>query len=1034
MIFRRLRTEGFINLPDRWWEFWPGLQLVRGPNEAGKTALRRALTLAIFQDAATTDKKVRAMRKWGAGGVKLQLEFEHAGTLYRIERDFEEGKNLLETPDSATHLRNKEKIREQLRQMLPIPDEAAFRASACMAQDELRIEEPGRIHDLIEQRVISAGDVNVADLVGELRAAIRERHKGETRAAQRPGIFRDIEDKLAALQQQSEAARRELEQCEHAASELKACERELAAAQQQLKTLKERQRRHKLFHEASKEQESKARELLRIEEGIGQAQKLDNEIAGLQQQLSGREGPLKTLGQEVENAGQLVRLQEELTAATQEAEHLQTQADAVGRLQQRIEALRAEMEQLPVRKDEAENAFHHLPGEIVRLEKALDQDRAAQQSRQNDLATSEQGLGEIERQLAALTSERGPLESARDRAGACAAAGKQLMDCNQELRTSGDLLQQLQTIEQELQKASAQARSLSEDRFRQLRADIEAYRNALSGERMAIGGEGAAPIRVRVDGQEEVTVASGQEVCFQRRAQMTIGGTARVTVENRNQAAAQLEQAEAELAKLLRDSSCETPEQFEAAVEDAANVRQQQVELEARRSALLAGRRTDDVERRIAELTPVAAGLQRRVEELAVTPAQACEVAERLTQLDGQERELHKQEAGVRSRIATLRSVPAESASMRQNQEELQRKKGILADILRRAGVEQPPGLRALIDTISRIDRDRAAADTELARVLGGARADDVCRLLKRAREKAQQLKIRQDAIALPTWLLTELEQKKQDLRDAQGRYDNFCKEKHIAEALRQKLDVVALKQQHETAAIDVVAAKQQKEQYEQYRMDSEEALNVEEQIHELEAKLPALNQEIGTCRTKAEREEGLGERLTELEEQAEWWKRKGEVARARDAADRDVQQLLELARDQAVAELRSRLPVVTRDYLAAATCGRHAQVQGEGLVTCIYSSEKGAALEAYELSSGTADQLYLAIRLAALRAMFGNTLPPLLLDDVLVRCDPARRAALLRLLTDFAVGGQAILFTCQDYPEYVGLPCIDIGTAAAAG
>ena len=243
MIFQRLSTEGFINLPDRAWKFRPGLQLVRGPNEAGKTALRRALTLAVFQDATTSDKKVLALTRWGASSMKLRLEFEYGGVVYSVVRDFEARTNLLESADGALRLKNKEKIREQIRQMLPIPDEAAFRATACMAWDELRIEDASRIHNLIEERVISAGGINVVDIIRGLEAASRQRHKGEARAAQHPGIFREIEDKLAELNREQEATRRQLDECEHAANELKAREEQLAAAQAQLKILRERESR-----------------------------------------------------------------------------------------------------------------------------------------------------------------------------------------------------------------------------------------------------------------------------------------------------------------------------------------------------------------------------------------------------------------------------------------------------------------------------------------------------------------------------------------------------------------------------------------------------------------------------------------------------------------------------------------------------------------------------------------------------------------------------------------------------------------------
>jgi uncharacterized protein YhaN len=64
-------------------------------------------------------------------------------------------------------------------------------------------------------------------------------------------------------------------------------------------------------------------------------------------------------------------------------------------------------------------------------------------------------------------------------------------------------------------------------------------------------------------------------------------------------------------------------------------------------------------------------------------------------------------------------------------------------------------------------------------------------------------------------------------------------------------------------------------------------------------------------------------------------------------------------------------------------------------------------------MSEGTCDQLYLALRLAALelRREAGVDLP-VVLDDVLMTSDDRRAAHMLRALAEFAQTGQAIVFT----------------------
>ena len=70
---------------------------------------------------------------------------------------------------------------------------------------------------------------------------------------------------------------------------------------------------------------------------------------------------------------------------------------------------------------------------------------------------------------------------------------------------------------------------------------------------------------------------------------------------------------------------------------------------------------------------------------------------------------------------------------------------------------------------------------------------------------------------------------------------------------------------------------------------------------------------------------------------------------------------------------------------------------------------------EAGQLSQGTADQLYLAVRLAICEMVLPpEKAVPILLDDALVNFDDQRMAAALDYLLAFSAGRQVLLFTCQ--------------------
>ena len=72
-----------------------------------------------------------------------------------------------------------------------------------------------------------------------------------------------------------------------------------------------------------------------------------------------------------------------------------------------------------------------------------------------------------------------------------------------------------------------------------------------------------------------------------------------------------------------------------------------------------------------------------------------------------------------------------------------------------------------------------------------------------------------------------------------------------------------------------------------------------------------------------------------------------------------------------------------------------------------------GEKLRVEGMSTGTLDQLYLALRLAALGHRFGSSDPlPFIVDDILIQFDDERSATTLEALAEFSARSQVTLFT----------------------
>ena len=95
----------------------------------------------------------------------------------------------------------------------------------------------------------------------------------------------------------------------------------------------------------------------------------------------------------------------------------------------------------------------------------------------------------------------------------------------------------------------------------------------------------------------------------------------------------------------------------------------------------------------------------------------------------------------------------------------------------------------------------------------------------------------------------------------------------------------------------------------------------------------------------------------------------------------------------------------------------RHLQnlLQRAGLQRSDPWREKGELVtrQLLYLSGGTADQVYLAVRLAICKLALGEDVP-IVLDDALANFDDSRCAAALQFLKEAAGNRQILLFTCH--------------------
>jgi len=207
MRIKSIRLERFRKFEElAQFNFQPGINLIIGPNEAGKSTIQQAIQLLLYASPSSTSRELQALRSWNSeDSFRLEMEIEDQGKQYQLVKDFEKGECELKT--DGRDRRTKEKsVQEKLAELVGTPDLQVFKQTACVNQDELgkALQNPAEMVELLRDRIIGIGEISLKSVEKKLTAEIDNLEKGmRGRAAERdPGDIFQTETMLQQLLEQ----------------------------------------------------------------------------------------------------------------------------------------------------------------------------------------------------------------------------------------------------------------------------------------------------------------------------------------------------------------------------------------------------------------------------------------------------------------------------------------------------------------------------------------------------------------------------------------------------------------------------------------------------------------------------------------------------------------------------------------------------------------------------------------------------------------------------------------------------------------
>lgn len=221
MRITRLRIRNLRRYRDAALELAPGLTIVRGPNEAGKSTLQRAVELALTRRVTSAAADLDGHLPWDGGPddrTAIDLDFtydDEDGGIHegRLEKTFRGAKGTVRLDlEGEAPVTDPVKADELLAELSGVPTEAFFRSTASVRHHELAglQRDEAALRDRL-QASISGADRGTSRARKKLEKALYDL---QTKGVKNPGRLKVAEEAVtetAARLQQGEDALARLE-------------------------------------------------------------------------------------------------------------------------------------------------------------------------------------------------------------------------------------------------------------------------------------------------------------------------------------------------------------------------------------------------------------------------------------------------------------------------------------------------------------------------------------------------------------------------------------------------------------------------------------------------------------------------------------------------------------------------------------------------------------------------------------------------------------------------------------------------------
>ncbi|HVM30808.1 MAG TPA: AAA family ATPase [Candidatus Limnocylindrales bacterium] len=214
MRITRLQLSDVKRHEDLVLDLAPGLTIIRGPNEAGKSTIQRAIEIALFRKATSEASELGGIKRWGADSEPtVVVDFEDETGAGRLAKTFAGSKGTVELTTDAGVERDPAAVERAIAGLTGLPTEKFFQATASVNHHELAdlSKDENTLRDRLQQSMTGATR-GTREARKKLEDAIR-RYRAE--GAKNPGHLKVARAEVERLEIEVASGEQALSVLEH---------------------------------------------------------------------------------------------------------------------------------------------------------------------------------------------------------------------------------------------------------------------------------------------------------------------------------------------------------------------------------------------------------------------------------------------------------------------------------------------------------------------------------------------------------------------------------------------------------------------------------------------------------------------------------------------------------------------------------------------------------------------------------------------------------------------------------------------------